>query len=273
MKKVLYNHMLTVLSAVAFDPGNPGWKTGEDGKIEAKDGNPIWVDANGEEKVMAGDTISRLNSDAKQLRLAKEAAEKKLEAFAGIKDVDAALKAIETVKNIDAKKLIDAGKVDEVKAEITKEFQTQLSEKDKAYNELKSQFDGSLISNLFAQSEFIRERIAVPRDMFEATFKSNFKVVDGKIEAYDRSGNRLMSKKTIGDHADPQEAIELLVDQHPQKDVILKATTSNGTGSGGAGGNRGGGAKMSRADWDKLQPHEQAQASARVRSNELTIVD
>lgn len=264
---------MTSLRVRAFDPGKAGWKMGADGKIEMKDGNPVWVDANGGEAVLSGDTITRLNGEAKQLRVRAETAETNLAAF---KDIDpaAAKKALETVKNIDAKKLIDAGEVEKVRTEMRAEFTTQLAEKDKAIGTLRSDYDNLQVNNVFAQSDFIRDSIAVPRDMFEASFRNNFKIKDGQIEAYDKAGNRIMSKSKIGDYASPDEALQILVDQHPQKDTILKANGNSGSGNNGNGGNRNPGARIvRRADFQQLAPKIQAATAAEAQKGLVTIVD
>lgn len=261
---------LTLLNSVAF--ANPGWKLDADGKIEMKDGNPVWIDANGGEGVMNGDTINRLNGEARKLRERAEAAESKLTAFDGL-DASKAREAIDKMKDIDTSKLIDAGKLEEVKKQIGAEYETKLAEERKARETLQSSYDGERINNLFTGSDFIRDRVAVPRDMFEATFRNNFKIEDGKIVAYGRDGNRLMSKKNIGDYADASEAIELLVDSHPHKDTILRADGGSGSGSNGGGGGRGNGRTVSRSDLEKMAPHQQAETAAKARAGEIQIID
>ncbi|QWY83174.1 hypothetical protein [Rhizobium phage RHph_X2_24] len=263
-------HILALLTATAFN--NAGWKLDADGKIELKDGNPVYVDASGREMTVDSGTIGRLNGEAKTHREAKEAAEAKLKAFEGL-DPEAARKALDTVKNIDAKKLIDAGEVDKVRNEISQQFTAQLAEKDNALKASDDRYNNLLVSNLFANSDFIRERVAVPRDMFEASFKNNFKIEDGKVVAYGKDGNRLMSKQKIGEFADATEALEILVEQHPQKDIILKASDGNGTGNNGNGGNRGGSRTVKRADFEKLNPQQQAEVAGKARTGELQIVD
>lgn len=256
----------------AFDPGKAGWKLDKDNKIEMKDGNPIWVDANGGELTMDGAAITRLNSEAKTLRTAKEAAEAIAAKFAGLDPVEAK-KAVELVKNIDAKTLIDAGEVEKVKTEIRTQFTAQLDEAKKTNSTLQSDLDNLRVDNIFAQSPFIRERIATPPDMFQATFRTNFKIKDGKVEAYDKAGNRIMSKTKFGEPADPDEALEILVDHHPQKTMILKASDASGSGNNGNGGNRGGSRVIKRADFDKMTPAEQSANAAKAGTGELSIID
>lgn len=261
-----------LLSTTAYD-NSTGWKLDADGKIEMKDGNPVYINASGQEMTIAQDTITRLNSEAKTHREAKEAAIASLKAFEGL-DADKARKAIETVEKLDAKQLIDAGKVDELKQQITTQFTTQVAEKDKAYADLQSKYDSTLINNVFAGSEFIRNNIAVPRDMFEATFRSNFRIEDGQITVYGKDGNRLLSKSKAGEYATAEEAFQLLVESHPQKDVILKADVGNGSGSNGNGGNRPNtNATVKRADFEKLPALKQAEISGKVRAGEMQLTD
>ena len=85
-------------------------------------GLPVYVHDDGKEigfdAAQAVGKISSLNGEAKSHREAKEAAEANLAKFSGITDPTKALEALEMMTKIDQKKLIDAGAVDQVKAEI-----------------------------------------------------------------------------------------------------------------------------------------------------------
>ncbi len=100
---------LTALAAIAarpiaFDNKN-GWKVDADGNLEKDDkGNPIYIANDGKEQSVLGDTISRLNGEAKSHREAKEAAEAKLVKYKDIDPVKAA-EAMETLKKIGQKML------------------------------------------------------------------------------------------------------------------------------------------------------------------------
>lgn len=263
----------TLLSKIYPRDNQPGWKVTEEGTAEMKDGNPVYVDASGREMVVKHDTISNLNAESKSLREAKEKAENALKEFEGL-DGKLAREAIEKLKKIDAKELIDAGKVDEVKEQIKAEYEKQLSEKDGLAQQLQQRLDNMQVDSIFSQSDFVRNNIAVPQDMFEASFRNYFKVEDGKVVAYDKSGNRLMSKQNVGEFASPDEALKLLVESHPQKDTILKADTGNGSGADGSGGYRGATGKLiKRADFDALPPMKQAEAMKKVTAGEAKLVD
>lgn len=270
---------LSILSSIsclallsAFDSGEPGWKLDEAGHIVLKDGNPVYLNSAGQEQTVGGETISSLQREAKTHREAKEAAESKLAIFKDI-DPEAAKKAIETVKKLDAKKLIDSGEVDKLTDQIKAQFATQIAEKDTAMSGLQGKLDNMLIGDVFKSSEFVRDSLAVPRDMFEATFKGNFKIEDGKVVAFGKDGNRLLSKSRAGEYAEPDEALQLLVEAHPQKDVIMKANVGNGSGNDGGGGARGGSRVMKRADFDKLPALQKAETSGKVAKGEMQLTD
>jgi hypothetical protein len=248
------------------------WKLDDNGAPVMKDGNPVFVDASGAERTVALDTINRLNSEAKSHRERAESAEVKLKDYEGL-DAKQAREALEKLSKLDAKQLIDAGKVDEVKHQITTQFQTQLSEKEARLQALESKHNNLIINNVFANSEFLRNNIAVPRDMVEATFRNNFKVEDGQVIISDRDGNRLYSKERAGEFATPEEGLRILVESHPQKDVILKADIGSGSGSNGAGGASGSGRIMKRSEFEALSGMKQAEAAQKAAKGEIKIVD
>lgn len=248
------------------------WKLDENGSIVVRDGNPVYVDSNGDEKTVAVDTIARLNKEAKEHRIAKEDALEKLKKFEGI-DAEKARIALDTVSKMDASKLIDAGKIDELKAELNGQYQSQLSEKDKAFSDLQTKYDSMVINNVFANSEFIRNNVAVPRDLFEAKFRGNFKVENGEVIVYGNDGNRLYSKDRAGEYATAEEGLRILAESHPNKDTILRANVGTGTGSDGSGGGNGGGRYMKRSDFEQLPPNKQAEYAIKMRSGEIKLTD
>lgn len=279
MKNSLIYLLASTVSSLSFigayDSGNkPGWKMDADGHIVlGTDGNPIYVDGSGREMIVDQSTVTRLNGEAMGFRTAKEAAEAKLAEF---KDIDpkAAREALEKIKKLNSKELLDAGEVDKLKDQISNEFKAQLTERDNTIATLQNEKNNMLVSDVFKSSTFVREGIAVPLDMFEDSFRKNFKVENGKVVAYGKDGNQLMSKKRIGEYADPEEALQLLVEQHPQKDVIMKANTGSGTGNDGQGGGRKvDGKTINRAAFDALDPMQQAEIAGKVAKKEMSLVD
>lgn len=219
-------------------------KLDDAGNAVLQDGKPVYVHEDGKEVAFDAPgtvaTISRLNAEAKSHRVAKEDAEKKLKAFEGIEDADAAMKALETIKNLDDKKLVDAGEVDKIKAAAKAAAEEQAAAASKAHaaelSKVKGQFDalqsmyhGEKIGSAFAGSKFVGEKLAIPGDLVQAKFGTAFKVEDGKLIAYDAAGNKIYSRVKPGEVAEFDEALEVLVESYPHKDNILKGTGSTGS--------------------------------------------
>ena len=240
--------------------------------VEVKDGHPVYIGSDGQEMIVKSDTLSSLRNEAKTHRTEKEQLQAKMKDYEGL-DPKKAREALEIASKLEQKQLIDAGKVDEVRNQITSQYTAQLSEKDKMVQGLQGKIEQLLVNNVFANSEFVRNNLAIPRDMFEAYFRSNFKVENDQVVAYDRAGNRLMSKKAIGEFAGPEEALEILVEAHPQKDIILKADVGTGSGNNGGGGNSGRSAVIRRSEFEKKTPAQQAEISAKIRAGEMRLTD
>lgn len=185
-------------------------------------------------------TISRLNGEAKTHREAKEQLEAKLKGFEGIEDPAAAKKALETLKNFDDKKLVDAGEVEKIKLEAIKAVEEKYAPIVQERDAFQSQLHNELIGGGFARSKFIQDNIAVPVDMIQATFGQSFKIEDGKVVAYGTDGQKIYSRTRPGEVADFDEALETLIGGYQYKDHILKGGQGSGGGFQGGGGNKSG---------------------------------
>lgn len=232
---------------------------------EVQDGKPVYVEDDGKELAFDAPgtraTITRLNGEAKSHRERAEAAEKSLKGFEGIEDPQAAIDALNTVSNLDHKKLVDAGEVEKVKSEISKTYQSKLDEANDAKSKLEQQLYNEKIGGAFNRSKFIGEKLAIPADMVQATFGKAFKVEDGSIVPYDQTGNKIFSRERPGEVATFDEAIEFLVDQYPHRDNILKGTNANGGGAPVNNGSGNGKTSITRAQYDAMSPTEQHKAA------------
>lgn len=219
---------------------------------------PVFINSEGREVAFDADatvaTIGRLNGEAKSHREAKEAAEAKLKSFDGIEDGEAARKALETIKNIDEGKLLTAGKVQEIKDAAAKSAQEAVAAATRAAEQrekelatanerLTSDLNSHIVGGSFAGSKFISEKLAIPADIAQKVFGDRFKVENGKLLPLDHAGNPIFSAVRHGEHADFDEAIQVIVNQYPNKDAILKGTGASG--SGAANGKPGNGADLS----------------------------
>lgn len=261
-----------IARCVPFD-----WKKTDDGTGLAVDdkGNPIWINPNGGgEQSVEGNTISRLNAEARDNRVRAEKAENDLKAFEGL-DPKKAREAIDIADKIDKKQLIDAGKVDEVRAEITKGYEGKLTEAEKRANEATAALRSERLSGRFASSKFVKDAVAVPVDMVQATFGARFEFDENNnIVAKRSDGNPVYSKKSMGNIADFDEALEILIDEYPNKNMILKGNNQSGTGNNGGGGNGNGGKRVyTRAQFDALAPGEKANVAKMQTEGKADIVD
>lgn len=251
------------LKTVTIDGKTYAEVDGDKPVYETDDGKAVAFDAPG-----TRDTIARLNGEAKGHREAKEAAEAKLKAFEGL-DPDVAKDALSKLSNIDAKKLIDAGEVEKVKAEISKAFEEKLTASEQKTAAMERELYGERIGGAFVRSKFVGDKLAIPADLVQARFGQNFKLEEGKVVAYDQSGNKIYSKAKPGELADFDEAIEFLVDAYPHKDHILKGSGQSGGGSKGGNGQPGGAKTLTRSQFQGMAPAEQA---AKMRDG-FTLTD
>ena len=230
-----------------------------------QDGKPVYVNDDGTESAIdvAGTvaTITRLNSEAKASRIRAETAETSLKAFDGISDPAAALKALHLTANLDAKKLIDAGEVETVKAEMTKGFTEKLTAAEKRAQDAELRYEDKVIGELFLGSKFLVDKTLLTPSIARSAFARHIKIEDGKPVAYGFDGNRIFSAARPGELASPEEAIEALITSHPDRDNILKG---NSNGGGGTRQSNGGtpGQRMTSAAFGALDAKAKAAAMA-----------
>lgn len=251
-------------------------KLDENGHVVVVDGKPVYVSDDGKDVPfdVAGTvaTISRLNGEAKKHREGKEAAESALKAFDGIDDADAARKALGIVKNLDQKKLVDAGEIDKVKAEAIKAVEEKYAPVVAERDTLRGALVSEKVGGSFARSKMIAEKLAIPADLVQARFGDAFKVEGNDLVAYDKGGNKLYSRANPGELAGFDEALEMIIEAYPYKDSILKGTGAAGSGSTG-GGNGGAKGSYTRAQFDGFDPSKQADVAREVREGKATLVD
>lgn len=253
-------------------------KLDDDGHVVVQDGKPVYTGDDGKDIAFDAPgtvaTISRLNGEAKSHRERAEAAEKTLKGFEGIDDPAAAIKALSTVKNLDDKKLVDAGEVEKVKAEAIKAVEDKYAPVVKENESLKGELYNEKIGGAFSRSKAISEKFIIPADMVQARFGQNFKVEDGKTVAYDNNGNKIFSRANPGELAGFDEALEILVDNYPYKENILKGSAASGGGARSQGGQGGGGKRTySREQYASMDPAAQAKVAQEAKEGKAEITD
>lgn len=246
-------------------------KLDDDGHVVVVEGKPVFVYDDGKEIPFDApatvSTITRLNGEAKTHREAKEAAEAKLKGFDGIEDPAVALKALQTVADIDSGQLLQAGKVEEIRSQAAKaaderiaaaqrESARQVEELSTTNKKLTGELYEEKVGGAFKGSKYLAEKVAVPADMIQAAFGHSFKIEDGAIVAYAKDGTKVFSRAKPGEIAGFDEALELLIEAYPFKDNILKGSGANG-GGGNGGGNPGGTKSLTRSVFEGMPAADQ----------------
>lgn len=242
-------------------------KFDEEGKVVVaeKDGvkMPVYIDTdNPEGEGIEVDVpnlftrITEVSGEAKKYRKEKSALKEKFKVFDEIEDLDAWLeesnKARETVKNFDDKQLVDANKVDEIKKQIKEvhaeeilnvhnSYKQAITDKDSIIQSKDATIYNLMVSSKFAQSKYFSGEKPVtllPPEIGETYFGKHFKVEEDekgvlRTNGYNSSGKQILSKKNPGDPADFDECMEVILNEYPKKDSIIRST---GAGSGAGGG-------------------------------------
>jgi hypothetical protein len=262
------------------------FKYNADGSIamDAEKKLPIFIHADGREAPFDADTtvsnIGRLNGEAKAHREAKEAAEAKLKNFEGIEDGESARKALEMVKNIKDGELITAGKVQEIKDAAAASAKQAVADatraaeaREKALTEQNQKLTGDLnnhiIGGSFASSKFIAEKLAIPADIAQKVFGDRFKVENGKLVPMGADGNPIFSATDHGNYASFEEAMQVMVGQYANKDMILKGSGASGGGAGASNPGAGGKKQITRAQFEGMDTG----ARAAAMKSGMTVVD
>jgi len=231
------------------------------------DGHPIVVDDADDDKefgIRAIDLYSKipaLQAEARTSREEKQKLQKILEPFGdqnpaelleritafGDLDPVEAKKAIGTVANLEQLDKDKNVEIEKVKAGVADSYKSKIQDIDAKYAQKEQVWQGAikqkdgvirnlLIKGAFDRSEFIKEQTILLPDMAYDSFGKFFQVEeDGdrvKVFALDRSGEKIFSKAHPGEYAPPEEAIQLIIQGHPQKDSIMR-TRSGGSGAGG----------------------------------------
>lgn len=219
--------------------------------IAMQDGLPVWVYDDGKESPLDVEkTLKTLQATTAESVGRKEKIreiESKYAPFANIENpveyLENANKAIDTVANLDSKKLVDAGEIELVKQSVASTFndkingmETAFAAKEREYQEAITNKDSS-ISNLLIKGEigrsgFLPEKTWMPASTAYAMFKDNFAIEESNGEAravaVRKDGTKIMSLKDPGSYATIDEALETLIHEHPDKDRLMKGIDGGG---------------------------------------------
>lgn len=238
-------------------------KLDANGHVVVENGMPVYEYDDGSAKpfdaAQSAATIKRVNAEAKAHREAKEAAEQRAAAFAGIEDAEAARQALQTVASMDGKLKVE---IERVRGETAKSYQARIDAAEAKAKAIEQSLHGELIGGGFARSKLFDPnhtgmRLAIPPDIAQAKFGAHFAIEGGQLVAKDATGSPILSR-TTGQPASFDEALEALVNGYERKDSILRADQKAGTGAkpGTAGNSTN--KQIAVSAFDALSPKEQA---------------
>jgi len=230
----------------------------ENGNVVLKDGCPVYKYEDGSESPFD----AKKTLDAKDKKIADlteektrfftktEALKSDLKKFKGI-DIKVAAEAIETVKNLKSKELLDANGIKILKSEMLQGFETEKIDIKKGYDQQILDRDGIILSkdgiikSLLITTQFANsphfsgknKKTIYPAEDAVKIFGDRFKVDEStlSIVALDKSGEVLKSQKTHGEPADFEEAIAKIIDEHPRKNEILNMSPGGPFATGNLG--------------------------------------
>lgn len=233
-------------------------KRNSDGQIVAVGENPVIQDENGVETTFDIEAtiqaVKARNQEAADLRLKL----KRYQAL-GEADPEEAAKALELVKKIDAKKLLDSGDVDATIRSLQESHNTELGKLKNAHTELRNRFRDTRVHAAFLGSQFVQKKIdpRIPVELLQTYFGSQFDIDDnGEVVSLDESGRPRMSKSNPALTATFDEVLEGFVVSSNMRDRLLVSQQKSGSGAqGGKGAGELG--TISREAWRNLPPEQQ----------------
>lgn len=231
-------------------------KLDENGNVVVKDEMPVYTTDDGQEMTIDAATLmsknAALNKENTERRHKNNELEEQLKVYDGIDPVKAK-DAMEKISTIDANEMVAKGEVETLKKEMAAAYEGKITEQKNIYEEkLKMLTEGNaglqgtvnhlMVSNSFSNSPWFtgeNPKTILPPDMAAEIFGKYFKVEgqgkNVKIVGYkDDEVIRSKRPERIGEPADFEEAISVIVDSHPMKERFLKSTPG---GSQNAHGN------------------------------------
>lgn len=113
-------------------------------------------------------------------------------------------------------------------------LQTQLNELREASGMSQKTIAELTVGTAFAQSEFIKEELALTPSKSRVVYGTHFEHVDGKVVGYDKPAgakDRTMLVDASGEPLPFEAALRAIVDADPDRDQLLRSKTKSGADS------------------------------------------
>jgi hypothetical protein len=95
---------------------------------------------------------------------------------------------------------------------------------------LQAKLTQQTIGEAFRSSKFVAERLTLPADIIASHFGQHFTIDGGRIVGLDANGTQIWSRARIGEIADFDEALSVLVGRYEHRDAIMTAPPQQGSG-------------------------------------------
>lgn len=198
------------------------------------------------------ENTSKSNAEAAARRKELEALTAKLAEYEGI-DPEKARSALDLAANLDSGKLIEAGKVEELKVSIGKSYEATIADLRKAKDESeakhiqqtadqKKAIHNLLAKGVFESSAFLREKTFLTPDIAFAAFGKHFEVQEenGELSVVATiDGQPVFSTAKPGTIASPEEAVQAIIERYPMKDGIMRPLNGGSGSSQSTAGGKG----------------------------------
>jgi len=166
-------------------------------------------------------------------------------------EIEDALAKLKLARGLDDKKLVDAGKVEELKNQAIASYK---AERDKEAAELKKQLEASnaryeeSLVNAFSGSKVLSEYLPT-WSLLRHELRNRIAVENGQLVGYRDADkkDKFYSAANPGQLAQGDELLKMLLASHPDHDSWKKGSGAAGTGAPGNPGG-GGGAKTMTVD-------------------------
>lgn len=227
------------------------------GNVVVQDEKPVYVRDDGSDVAFDAPatiaTIKRISDERDTARTELNAAKEAAEPFKGL-DAKAAREALEKLKSIDQGKLLDTGKVDELKRQVAEETSKGWEQKNKdlqtAHDTLKESLaaEKARVHKLVLGAQFARDPHFVSPDGGKTPpktflspeialefFGKHFEPsADGETFVPKLNGRELYSPAKPGNVASFGEAVAILIAERPDKGSFLRDLSGSGAGAIGS---------------------------------------
>jgi len=246
------------------------YKTNEEGHVVLDDGKPVFVKEDGTETAVDFEnlvqTVNSTNSESKARKEKIRDLEKAYGKFKDFEDtpIEDINKALEIMRNLDQKELVKAGERDEAIRQAVENteskykpmitgYEQKLNELTSDLEQKKSLIERQVLAQTLSNSPYLDKVSNTSPDVRQTIFANNFRIeeINGQLKAvaYKADGEKLYSPSNPAQLCDTEEALQILWNAYPHKDLYSKMGNSGSGSTGNAGGPAN--QTFSRLEWQQ----------------------